>query len=251
MAPLGAKAAQKLAKRFTLRAEVCFAQVITTAAGRKITPTERRDTAHRTRALIRMDTELRSCLTGSGYGGEAMVSDAMVKRWLAAGDCAGFARAAFTSRACFALSGVLDQVGYPAARPRSRPAPTSPVASAGATCNAPEPPTAQGHLAASHILIFYQGTKRAPKSITRSKAAARLLANRIAALARAPGASFASLAKRWSEGPSAPRGGRLGRFLPKRMVPPFSRAVARLCIGTVSGPVETAFGFHVIRRNKP
>ncbi len=252
IAPSDATAARGLATRFTRRAGQCFGQVVSANLGRQLTPAERRDDTRRKRVLVRLGTELRSCLTGSGYRGEAMVSGTTVKRWLQAPDCAGFAKAAFTSRACFALAGVLDQMGYPPAPARPRTAPTSdPGSTAARLCTTPEPPTGRGHLAASHILFFFQGAKRAPRSITRTKAEARQLAGRIAALARAPGADFSKLAQRWSEGPTSKRGGRLGRFLPHRMVPPFSAAVARLCIGGISGPVETVFGFHVIRRDKP
>ena len=115
--PLGAKAARRLATRFTHRAGLCYAQVLQTSLGRELTPRDRQDQASRQRALVRLGAELRSCLTGSGYRGEAMVPGSAVERWLAAPDCAGFARAAFTSRACFALAGVIDHVGYPVARP--------------------------------------------------------------------------------------------------------------------------------------
>lgn len=250
--PLSPKAARILAKRFTDRARQCYAQVYRVSLGRDVTQTDLKDAARQARALRRLGAELRSCLTGSGYRGEAMVSGAVVKRWLGARDCAGFARAAFASRACFALAGVLDQVGYLAARSRRRAAsPGGQRGAAARSCATPQPPTAHGHYAASHILIFYRGARRAPARITRSKAAARQLANRIVALVRAPGADFAKLARRWSEGPTARRGGRLGRFGPQRMVPPFSAAVKQLCIGGVSGVVETRFGFHIIKRDPP
>ncbi len=254
IAPADDSTAQNLARKFTHRARRCFAQVFVASQGRDLTPKERQDTARRDRALVRLGAELRSCLTGSGYGGEAMVSESTVQRWLKTPDCANFARTAVKSRACFALAGVVDQMGYRATRPRPRPGLAStggPNTFAAMACTTPDPPTPAGRYGASHILIFYQGAKRAPRNITRSKAAARKLALRIAALARAPGASFSSLAKRWSEGPSSKRGGRLGPFLPTQMVPPFSKAVMRLCIGSISGAVETVFGFHVIRRDQP
>lgn len=136
--------------------------------------------------------------------------------------------------------------------PTERPAePARPTVRRRPLCKAPEPAAASGHYAASHILIFYQGASRAPARIQRTKAEAHKLAARITALARQPGASFAKLAGQWSEGPTRSRGGRLGRFLPRQMVPPFSAAVKATCIGDVTGPVETPFGFHVIRRDRP
>ena len=141
----------------------------------------------------------------------------------------------------------------PTKRTTSTPAarPSRPAVQWQPSCKSPQPVPASGYLAASHILIFYQGGMRAPAHIQRSKADAAKLATRITALARRPGASFAKLAGQWSEGPTRSRGGRLGRFAPGRMVPPFSAAVKATCIGDVIGPVETRFGFHVILREQP
>ncbi len=113
----------------------------------------------------------------------------------------------------------------------------------------PTPPASREELAASHILVMYQGSARAPAEITRSKEEARDLANSIAQQAKAPDADFASLARVHSEGPSAPQGGDLGVFPAGQMIPEFSAAVQGMEIGQVSDPVETQFGFHVIRRN--
>ncbi len=61
------------------------------------------------------------------------------------------------------------------------------------------------------------------------------------------GADFAELAKTRSTGPSGPRGGDLGFFAKSAMVPPFAEAAFALQPGDVSGPVETQFGWHVIK----
>lgn len=63
------------------------------------------------------------------------------------------------------------------------------------------------------------------------------------------GADFATLAKEKSTGPSGPKGGELGWFGPSMMVPPFEDAVKQLEAGKISGPVETQFGWHVIKLN--
>ncbi|MEM6727311.1 MAG: peptidylprolyl isomerase [Pseudomonadota bacterium] len=63
------------------------------------------------------------------------------------------------------------------------------------------------------------------------------------------GADFAEVAMRASIGPSAPRGGELGWFQEGMMVPPFQAAVAELEVGEISAPVETQFGWHVIKLN--
>lgn len=66
----------------------------------------------------------------------------------------------------------------------------------------------------------------------------------------ASGADFAESAKEKSTGPSGPNGGSLGWFGTGAMVPAFEQAVVELEIGQVSAPVETQFGWHVIRLNE-
>ena len=86
-----------------------------------------------------------------------------------------------------------------------------------------------------------------------------LLDNREAADAVAAdlenGADFATLAKERSKGPSGPSGGDLGYFSKQSMVPAFSDAAFKLAAGETSPPVQTQFGWHVIRvedrRNRP
>lgn len=105
-----------------------------------------------------------------------------------------------------------------------------------------------GQLAASHILIEYAGAPRAEPNITRSREEALELASELARKAKA-GEDFAELARTHSDGPTAQNGGNLGLFPVAQMIPAFSAACAKLEIGEVSEPVETEFGFHVIRRN--
>lgn len=61
------------------------------------------------------------------------------------------------------------------------------------------------------------------------------------------GADFGDLAKKLSTGPSGPSGGDLGWFGAGVMVEPFFAAVEMLGDGDVSEPVETQFGWHVIK----
>ncbi len=63
------------------------------------------------------------------------------------------------------------------------------------------------------------------------------------------GADFATLAQEKSTGPSGPNGGELGWFATGRMVPEFEQEVISLEPETISAPVETQFGWHVIRLN--
>lgn len=61
------------------------------------------------------------------------------------------------------------------------------------------------------------------------------------------GADFAETARNASIGPSAPSGGDLGWFGPGQMVPAFDEAVQAMEPGSVAGPVETQFGWHLIQ----
>ncbi|SFJ66084.1 peptidylprolyl isomerase [Jannaschia pohangensis] len=64
------------------------------------------------------------------------------------------------------------------------------------------------------------------------------------------GADFAELAREKSTGPSGPNGGQLGWFGKGMMVPAFEEAVVSMEVGTVSEPIKTQFGWHVIRLNE-
>ena len=85
---------------------------------------------------------------------------------------------------------------------------------------------------ASHILV-------------ESEAEARALKARLD-----DGADFATLAREESTGPSGPNGGELGWFGTGQMVPAFEAAVQDLEAGAVSDPVQTQFGWHVVRLNE-
>ncbi|MCW8838512.1 MAG: peptidyl-prolyl cis-trans isomerase [Thiovulaceae bacterium] len=57
---------------------------------------------------------------------------------------------------------------------------------------------------------------------------------------------FIDLAKSKSTGPSGPKGGDLGYFAQGQMVPEFNKEVFSMKVGTISSPVKTQFGHHVI-----
>ena len=63
------------------------------------------------------------------------------------------------------------------------------------------------------------------------------------------GADFVTAAQTHSTGPSGPGGGSLGWFGRGDMVQPFDEAVAGMEVGTLSDPVQTQFGWHIIRLN--
>ncbi len=129
----------------------------------------------------------------------------------------------------------------PKAAPEVKPAPSKrPVP--------PPPPGAVVQYAGAHVLVAYKGAQRAGPKITRTKAEALAKAKKLAVEATG-GADFAKLAAKHSDGPSASRGGSLGTWRKGRMVPAFDVAIAKLEVGGVSEPVETGFGYHVIKRN--
>ncbi|MFO0554408.1 MAG: peptidylprolyl isomerase [Polyangiaceae bacterium] len=112
------------------------------------------------------------------------------------------------------------------------------------------PSAAPEEVAAQHILIAYKGAKNAPKSVQRSKADAKKLADEVAKKAAA-GEDFTSLVKTYSEDEGTKeRLGSLGKFKKSEMTPAFSDAAFALAVDAVSSPIETPFGFHIIKRNQ-
>jgi len=63
------------------------------------------------------------------------------------------------------------------------------------------------------------------------------------------GVDFSELAKTYSTGPSGAQGGNLGWFGQGAMVPTFENAVIKLKIDELSVPVQTQFGWHLIKLN--
>jgi len=100
----------------------------------------------------------------------------------------------------------------------------------------------QEEVQASHILFKFE------KDITDDAKKAKLkAANEVLALAQKKGADFSELAKKHSEGPTAPKGGDLGWFSRGRMIKEFEEAAFKAKVGDVVGPVETVFGYHIIK----
>ena len=62
--------------------------------------------------------------------------------------------------------------------------------------------------------------------------------------------SFEDAAKQNSSCPSSQNGGSLGEFARGQMVPEFDKAVFEMAEGEITGPVQTQFGYHLIKLNK-
>jgi len=104
---------------------------------------------------------------------------------------------------------------------------------------------------ASHILIAYKGALDAAQGVTRDKEAAKKLAHFVAIEARA-GAPFADLVSKYSDDPKTKADdGRLGQLSRTQLAKPITRDAFGLMVKEVTmDPVETAFGFHIIKRTE-
>jgi peptidyl-prolyl cis-trans isomerase C len=101
---------------------------------------------------------------------------------------------------------------------------------------------------AQHILL--KVGQNAPQSTVDS---VQKVAKTLVDSAQMENVSFAELARRHSQGPSAKKGGDLGFFTRDRMVDEFAEAAYALSDSgdVASEPVRTRFGFHVIRLTNP
>lgn len=104
-------------------------------------------------------------------------------------------------------------------------------------------------MAASHILLAYKGAAAAADRVTRTQEQALSLAREIKSQID-KGADFAALAKKYSDDGSGSKGGDLGTFVRGAMVAPFEQASFALPQGGISDPVETQFGYHIIRADR-
>lgn len=106
-----------------------------------------------------------------------------------------------------------------------------------------EHPTQFQSRQASHILIAVP-----PNASAESKAQARSKAEQLYKQVLQNPADFAQIAKNNSQDPgSAARGGDLGFISRGAMVKPFEDAVFQMKEGEIAGPVETQFGYHIIK----
>ena len=100
---------------------------------------------------------------------------------------------------------------------------------------------------ASHILVSHANSYNFASSLKKDEALKLIQNLKSQALS---GENFFNLATRFSDCPSAEKGGDLGMFGRGGMVEAFDIAAFNLEIGEVSDVVETEFGYHLIYRTK-
>jgi parvulin-like peptidyl-prolyl isomerase len=173
----------------------------------------------------------------------------------------GFAVALVASSACDDKAGKAS--GAASGAPSTGAAPSAPgVASAASTGAATAPDAASSAaspaasapaptaITAQHVLVAYKGASKAPAGVVRSKAEAKKRAEEVADKAKS-GADFSALVAEYSDDPAAKeRQGSVGKFTRDKMAKAFSDAAFALGVDQTSAPVETPFGFHVIKRNQ-
>jgi peptidyl-prolyl cis-trans isomerase SurA len=105
----------------------------------------------------------------------------------------------------------------------------------------------KGSLGSRPATISFRQIIITPKPSPEAKARSRAQADSIVRELRA-GADFATAAKRFSQDPgSRDQGGSLNWFRRGVMVPEFERVAFSLKPGTISDPVESSFGYHIIQ----
>jgi peptidyl-prolyl cis-trans isomerase SurA len=100
------------------------------------------------------------------------------------------------------------------------------------------PPIPAGLVLRSMLFEFRGGDDVDSASIERAEIVRRRLQS---------GEDFATLAKVFSEGPAASRGGEIGRFLPDDLEPALADAVRELPAGEITPVVVTSRGAHILR----
>jgi len=110
----------------------------------------------------------------------------------------------------------------------------------------PERPLQEGFIRARHILVSWDGC--GVRGVTRSRDEAAQLVGELQARLASGEATFEQLAFQYSDCTTAPDSGMLPDFSRGAMVAEFEDAAFALEVGETSDVVETAFGFHLIKR---
>ncbi|MBO1112629.1 peptidylprolyl isomerase [Bordetella petrii] len=139
----------------------------------------------------------------------------------------------------FHILKVLDRAGgrpapAQAAAPQAPPAPQP-----GAGMPAHQGPVQVTQTHARHILIKTSAVMSDDQARQRLEQIRQRIVN--------GGASFADMARQYSQDANAPQGGDLGWVNPGEMVPAFEQAMNALPVGGISEPVLSPFGWHLIQ----
>jgi peptidyl-prolyl cis-trans isomerase C len=110
--------------------------------------------------------------------------------------------------------------------------------------NNPDRFKSQALLQVEHILLA------APKDDLGGRDRAKKAALSIIKQLKADPALFAALAEQFSVCPSKKTGGSLGQIGKGQTVPEFEKQIMRLSVGLAEVPIESRYGFHVVRLNK-
>ncbi|CAM4246538.1 Chaperone SurA [Bordetella tumbae] len=145
----------------------------------------------------------------------------------------------------FHILKVLDRAGGASAAAPAQPArPAAPPAPAVAPHPGQGMPANQGPVQvtqthARHILVKTSAVMTDDQARQRLEQIRQRVIN--------GGASFADMARQYSEDNNAPQGGDLGWVNPGEMVPAFEQAMNALAVGGISEPVLSPFGWHLIQ----
>ena len=103
-------------------------------------------------------------------------------------------------------------------------------------------------ISASHILIMHKESKDSRSKLNKDEALK--LISEIHEVILKKKSSFKDLASKHSDCSSSTYGGSLGEFGKGVMVKEFEENAFKLEVGDVSDPIETEFGFHIIKRDE-
>ena len=103
------------------------------------------------------------------------------------------------------------------------------------------------NISASHILIMHKESKDSRADISKNEA--RKLVDDIHKKLVDNKVQFKDMAIKHSDCSSSTYGGNLGKFGKGVMVKGFEDAAFKLKVNEISAPIETEFGFHIIKRD--
>ena len=106
---------------------------------------------------------------------------------------------------------------------------------------------AKDNISASHILIMHTESRNSESKL--SKGEALKLAKKLHKKLKEDLSTFKDLAIKHSSCSSAQYGGSLGEFGKGMMVKQFEEAAFALEVNELSEPIETEFGYHLIKRD--